>query len=168
MKVIVVVILATLLAACEPADRRPGTWISGEVVEDKVKDWTFSDEHMEVFIQTHPWYGIPHSVTTVLATTDGALYVPSIYYQAEETYPNGKYWNKIVDVNPYVFVQIGDKKYPRLARRVTDDAEFDVGFKALAQKYEFWQKQYDNPAERPLFYILRLHDFPDHSNEKLR
>ncbi len=163
MKHLLVIVFSLVMAACEPQDRRPGTWTSGEIMMEPVTDWSFSNDHMEVFLQTHPWYGIPHSVTTVLATTGDALYVPSIYYGTDEAFPDGKYWNRIVVTNPNVFVKIGDNRYPRMARLVTDEDEFEIAFKALAGKYEFWQQQYDNPAERPTFYILRLHDLPEHS-----
>jgi len=149
-------ITALFLAACEPVDRRPGTWTSGDIVKTKITDWSFSNEHMEVYLQTHPWYGIPHSVTTVLTTTNKTLYLPSIYYDNAAPFPEGKYWNRVIVENPYVLVKIGDKRYPRLAHQVVDKKEFEQAYTALASKYPFWKEQHDK-VDNPLkFYIVRL------------
>ena len=153
----VTLILSTLLLmACEPKDRRPGTWLSGDLVEERIDDWSFTNESQEVFIQTHPWYGVPHSVTTVLATADGKLYVPSIYREEPKRFPDGKYWNRIVAQYPKVEVKIGDKLYPRSVNLVTDEAEFQNGLNALATKYPFWRKVKASPEEAPTFVIMRL------------
>ena len=36
-----ILITTLVLAACEPVDRRPGTWTSGDIVETKITDWSF-------------------------------------------------------------------------------------------------------------------------------
>ncbi|NQZ97782.1 MAG: hypothetical protein HRU01_14825, partial [Myxococcales bacterium] len=64
--------------ACAPKDHRPGLWLSGDVIEMPVSDWSFSAEYREIFVETRTWYGIPHSVTTVCASHEGKLYVPSV------------------------------------------------------------------------------------------
>jgi len=155
---IILILSNLLLAACEPKDRRPGTWLSGDLVEDRIEDWSFSNEFQEVIIQTHPWYGVPHSVTTVLATADGKLYVPSIYREEPKRFPDGKYWNRIVAKNPNVEVKIGDQLYPRMVSLVSDKAEFKRGLNALATKYPFWQMVKDSPEEAPTFVIMRLNE----------
>ena len=66
-----------LLAACEPQDRRPGLWLSGELVDPPPEDFSFVLDYPEIFVETRPWYGIPFSVTTVIGIRDGKLYVPS-------------------------------------------------------------------------------------------
>ena len=38
-----------LLLGCEPQDRRPGLWLSGEVASTPA-DWNFTNEHMEIFV----------------------------------------------------------------------------------------------------------------------
>jgi len=153
---VLIILFTLLLMACEPKDRRPGTWLSGDLVEEKIEDWSFSDEFQEVFIQTHPWYGVPHSVTTVLATENGKLYVPSIYYEEPKLFPEGKYWNSIVAKNPNVEIKIGDKLYPRAISLIIDEAEFENGLNALAAKYPFWQKVKASPEEAPTFVIMQL------------
>lgn len=155
MRYIVLLLATVTLAACEPQDRRPGTWLSGELATSQVEDWSFSDEHDEIFVQTNPWYGIPHSVTTVVAAADGVLYVPSIYSEPAE-FPGTKYWNSIIEDNPDVILKIGDKRYPRKAVPVTDEAEFERGLAALAEKYEFWRNIKANPDEAPPFVLIRM------------
>lgn len=157
MRYLFLIFITIMLAACEPQDRRPGTWLSGDLVTDPVNDWSFTNDHDEIFVQTHPWYGIPHSVTTVVGTTDGVLYVPSIYSEPAE-FPGSKYWNSIIEDNPDVILKIGDKRYPRKAIPVTDDAEFERGLDALAQKYEFWRNIQESPDEAPPFVLIRMDD----------
>lgn len=155
---IVLVLACVLVAACEPQDRRPGTWVSGELVLTKVTDWSFANDYPEVFIQTHPWYQIPHSVTVVIAAADGKLYTPSVYVAEPKTFPEGKYWNRIVSRNPDVEVKIGDRLFPRTIRLVTDEQDFANGLNALAEKYPSWQKIRDSPEQAPAFVIMRLDD----------
>ncbi len=81
----VAVLMATCLLACEPSDRRPGTWLSGDVVAQPVSDWSFTADAMEVYVETRTWYGVPHSVTTACATTGDTLYIPSVYVEGDES-----------------------------------------------------------------------------------
>ncbi len=151
-----VIALSIFLAACEPQDRRPGTWVGGELVETPINDWSFVNEHPEVYLQTHPWYGVPHSVTVVMGTNGETLFMPSIYYQEPKTFPEGKYWNKIVDTNPEVEVKIGDQLFPRRIRLISDPAEFEVALEALASKYDGWRNIKDNPDEAPTYVLFAL------------
>ena len=153
---LLVLCVSFLLAACEPQDRRPGTWLRGEVVETPISDWTFSNEHMEVFLQTHPWYGVPHSVTVVVGTNGDTLFIPSIYFQEPKRYPDGKYWNGIVDTNPDVEIKIGDQLFPRRIRLINDPAEFAVALEALASKYDSWRNIQTNPDEAPTYVLFAL------------
>ena len=57
----------------EPKDRRPGTRLSGEMVEIPT-DWSFLDDVQEVHIETDPWWGVPFSVTVVIGRDSDALY----------------------------------------------------------------------------------------------
>lgn len=149
------ILFILLLSACEPSDRTPGAWLSGDVVTDTIADWSFSNQHQEVFLQTHPWYGIPFSVTVVAATTGDKLFVPSIYSEPAE-FPGSKYWNGVIQKNPEVTIKIGDKLYPRSAHLITGDAEFELAFQALADKYEFWRSIKNGTAKRPPFVLIRL------------
>ena len=149
--------LATLLvlAACEPKDRRPGMWLSGDVVEEMPGDWTFIAEHPEVFIETRPWYGVPFSVTVVIGTRNGKLYVPSIYSE-EAAFPGTKYWNSVIADNPEVRLKMGGKLYEMRATPVQDIAEFRDGAGALADKYDSWAGWVADESTAPPFVIIRL------------
>lgn len=150
-------LIVTLLAlsACEPKDRRPGLWLSGDVVTELPADWSFIAEHQEIFVETQPWYGIPFSVTTVLGTRDGKLYVPSIYSE-EAAFPGTKYWNTVIAENPDVRLKIGDKLYEMRATPVQDLTEYRKGAAALADKYDSWAGWVDDDSTAPHFVIIRM------------
>jgi hypothetical protein len=143
-----------LLLGCEPQDRRPGLWLSGQVAPIP-EDWGFANEYPEIFVETRTWYGIPHSVTTVVATTNGKLYVPSIYDEAIE-FPGTKFWNENIAADPDVRLKIGDKIYELRAHLVEDADEYRVGFRALAAKYPFWQQALEDETKRPPFVVIRM------------
>ncbi len=149
--------LLMFLVACEPKDRRPGLWLSGEEITRAVTDWSFSNEQQEIFLETRTWYGIPHSVTTVVAANGGSVYVPSLYYSSDEHWPTAKYWNSNVVRDPRVRLKIGGKLYPRKAVLVQDPAEFAAASRALANKYPFWAELLaTDPQERKEFVIVRM------------
>ena len=88
--VTVVVVLAVLRTlGVEPQDRRPGLWLTGEMPAMPVTDWSFSDEHAEIYLQTNTRWLIPHSVTVYCATLDGDLYLLSAYYTGG-TFPEAR------------------------------------------------------------------------------
>jgi hypothetical protein len=147
---------AALAVACSPHDRRPGTWLSGELVPGPVADWSFSDEAEEIFVETRTWYGIPHSITTVCAADGAALYVPSVYFEGGE-FPDARFWNRNAVRDPRVRIQIGDRLYAGRAVVVEDAAEREAALAALARKYPFWQELVAKPEdERPSVYFFRI------------
>jgi oligopeptidase A len=160
---LLVVAVLGLCVACDPVDRRPGVWLTGELAP-KPQNWAFTDSHQEVFVETATWYGIPHSVTTVVAVADGRLYVPSIYEQPSE-FPGTKFWNGNIARNPDVRLKIGDSVYELRAEQVTDEDEFQRGFEALADKYGFWKQGLLDPDARPEFVIIRMGSREDQPEE---
>jgi hypothetical protein len=153
---VALVCAAALALACSPHDRRPGTWLSGELVEAPVEDWSFTDEFEEIFVETRTWYGIPHSVTTVCAADGAALYIPSVYFEGGE-FPDARLWNRNVVRDPRVRLQIGDRLYEGRAVVVEDARERDAAIAAFARKYPFWQELAAKPErERPRVYFFRL------------
>jgi len=151
-----VVLSVAISAGCEPKDRRPGTWLAGEPAEAPVTDWSFIDDYPEVYVETHPWYGIPHSVTTVIARSGNRIFVPSIYEVPAE-FPGSKYWNRIIAGNPAVRIKIGDRLYEMEARPARDPDEFQTGLAALARKYDFWRQVRDGENPDLPFVIIRMH-----------
>jgi len=144
------------LVACEPHDRRPGQWLRGEVVTGPVTDWSFSNDVDEIFVETATWYGVPHSVTTTVVTSNGTLYVPSLYYEGGD-FPNERLWNRNIARNPHVRLKIGEKIYPRIAALVTDADERKRVLAAFAAKYDRWREMLkDGEPVTPKLILLRM------------
>ena len=145
-----------LASGClDPKDRRPGLRLSGDVVEQAISDWSFSDAFPEIYLETKTWYLVPHSVTTVCAGIGDKLYVPSLYYAGGE-WPD-KYWNANADSDPRVRLEIGEKIYLREAVVVEDTEEFEAALAALSVKYPFWRDLLSKPeSERPDMAIIRM------------
>jgi hypothetical protein len=143
-------------ASCvPPSDRRPGLWLTGPEVTEPVSDWSFTDSVPEILVETRTWYRVPHSVTTVVVTHDGTLYVPSLYRDGG-SFPDAKYWNRNVARDPRVRLKIAGKLYPRQAVLVTDPAEFQRVFEAFARKFERWKEMLEKPETRPALVFLRM------------
>jgi hypothetical protein len=101
--------LAALVAAvavlgCQPEDETPGLWLGGEIALERVDDWRFTNDIEEIFIETRPWYGIPHSTTIWCVELGGELYIGS--YGDEK-----KAWEKNLARDPRVKLAISGKLY---------------------------------------------------------
>jgi len=141
----------------EPKDRRPGTLLSGEDAALPA-DWSFvnqTDSAGEVHLETYPWYGIPFSVTTVIAENNGSLFIPSLYSAVLE-FPGDKFWNKVVASDPSVRLRVAGKLYTLAIHPVSDAAGFDQGLQALARKYPFWAKKLDEQPQDRKYVLLQL------------
>ena len=153
------VCLVLTFGACDPKDRRPGLWLSGDVVDvvdGEPIDWSFSAQHREIFVETRAWYGIPHSVTTACASHDGNLYVPSVYFEGGN-FPDARLWNRNVARDPRVRVQLGNRIYSRRVVLVGEAIERAGVLEAFATKYPFWRDMLAKPeAERPTLVLLRM------------
>lgn len=149
-------LVAALCVACEPVDRRPGLWLSGDVVAEPVSDWSFTDAVFEILLETRTWYGIPHSVTVVCVAIGDRLYVPSVYRERGE-FPDERLWNRNVVRDPRVRLKIDGRIYERKAVRVEDPAEWRAVLDAFARKSPFWEQLAEQPeSERPKLYFLRM------------
>ncbi|MCS5637269.1 MAG: DUF2255 family protein [Myxococcota bacterium] len=105
--------LLAFLVGCQPVDERPGTWLRGEPFTAPVQDWSFTDEIEEIFIETRPWYGLPHSTTIWCVTRQGKLYIGS--YGEEE-----KAWEKAIARDSGARLQVGDRVHPVVIEPVRD------------------------------------------------
>ncbi len=155
----IVTILALVYAwlafiGIEPADRRPGTLLAG-TEQPLPTDLSFLDTAMEVELETRPWFGIPFSVTVVVARDADEIYVPSLYDTAQP-FPGTKYWNHVVAANPNVRLRVDEMLYPLTITPVTNEAEFRDAFAALGRKYPFWREQMTLDGSQPRFALLRL------------
>ena len=119
-------VLVTVLSGCGPIGPFPGGRLYGEVVPGPVEDWTFTDEHLTIAVESRP--GFPHWVTTICFTHEGRLYVPALR-------PQGKRWPFFVLENSHVRLKIGDKIYLGRAHRVLDESQFDGLLAAAREKY---------------------------------
>lgn len=138
----------------EPQDRRPGTLISGTptILPQEV---SFVDDVSEITLETKPWHGIPFSVTAVVVSYDGAIYVPSLY-DSPQLFPGTKYWNKVVSENSDVRLRVGKKIYELAAAPVLDEQEFGAVFDALGKKFPYWREQIALDGRLPRFALIRL------------
>jgi hypothetical protein len=147
MKLFVLSLVAIAALAClDPKDRRPGLRLSGEVVTDPVEDWSFTDAHREIFVETRPPWLVPHSVTIVCAAIDSHLYVGALS-------PTEKRWVANVARDPNVRLAIGGKVYEERLERVEDAAEQETVYRGFASKYG---REIEPPAERPVRWYWRV------------
>ncbi len=131
MRLLNSMMLVAVIAAlgCQPSDETPGLWLRGEVAVAPVDDWKFTRDIDEIFVETHPWYGIPHSTTIWCAELDGELYVGSY---GEEI----KTWEQHAVSDPQVELSIAGKLYPATLAPVTDRARNQALGIAYARKYD--------------------------------
>lgn len=121
-------LVAVLLAGCEPQDRRPGLWLRGEP-EPLPSDVAFTDAHMEIAIQVGTPYGLPHSVTIWSARVEDRLYVGAAN-------PEQKRWPDWADARPDVRLKIGDRLFEARLQRLEDADELAAVQQAYTRKYD--------------------------------
>jgi hypothetical protein len=106
--------IVSALAACEPSDVRPGLWLKGEQVTASVESWKFAAETDEIFIETDPWYGIPHSTTIWSVVVDDNIYIGS--YGLDK-----KAWEKNLIENANARLGISGKLYRVVVSKIDDE-----------------------------------------------
>ncbi len=107
---VAVAVVTLSIVGLDPKDRRPGLWLTGELVTKPVTDWSFTDKYPTILVQTRAWYGLPHSVTTSCTAHNGALYLTSVYR------PGGQFPRDPAEKD--AVLETKAKKYPR--QRVSD------------------------------------------------
>lgn len=122
--------VAALLYATRsnPVGPVAGRALSGELVATPVDDWSFTDEHSLIAVETRP--AAPHSVTTICFTHEGVLYVPAQGGSA-------KSWTHYAVSNPEVRILAGGRIYPARATRVTDTSRVEELTASAGGKYDF-------------------------------
>lgn len=131
---VVVVLVALSITGFEPRERRAGFWLKGELATGPVADWSFTDKHPTIFVQTRTWYLVPHSVTTTCVAHNGQLYLTSVY-PAGAQFPRDRLWNRNVVRDPRVRLKIGNQVFDRTLAVVTDPAERDAALQSKKKKY---------------------------------
>ncbi len=129
-------LVALLATACiDPADRRPGLWLSGETVVEPVTDWRFTDDHAEIFLETRAPLGLRQSNTIACAQANGELYVGA-------RDPRTKRWVKNVANTPEARIEVDDRLYEVRLEALDDPDDVKAAYLAYAAKYGW-------PAEPP-------------------
>ena len=130
-------ILSLLIVGYEPQDQSPGLWLTGELATEPVADWSFTEQHGEIFVQTRsPWF-IPHSVTTYCATYNDSFYLFSAYYGGGD-FPDLRRWNKNVVRDPRVRLKIGDQLFDQTLSYIDDESIRMPVHQAFVDKYPQW------------------------------
>lgn len=122
----------------EPEDRgsysRPGLWLSGEVVNTPVIDWSFTDKIDHIMVETRTPYFLPHSVVTNNFSRDGQLYLTSTYSKGM-VFPKDKFWTANVARDPRVRLKLGDKVYEMILVLIVDRTEAATVLESKWKKY---------------------------------
>ena len=134
--VVAIAAIGALLYATRSNPMGPisGRALRGELVATPVSDWSFTDEHNLIAVETRP--DDPHSVTTICFVIDGALYVPA-------QGGSDKDWTQYAVANPSARILVDGKIYPVRATRVTEESLVPAFVAAAAKKYDF-------PADREM------------------
>ena len=135
--IVAVALVSLRLLGYEPRDQRAGLWLTGALVTERVADWSFTEEHQEIFVQTHTRYLLPHSVTTFCTVYDGDLYLFSAYYQGG-VFPDERGWNRNVMRDTRVRLKIGDRLFDQTVRHVTDPETRAAVHATAVAKYPGW------------------------------
>ena len=134
---LVVALVSLRIFGLEPQDQRPGLWLPGDLIEEPVTDWSFTDDHEEIYVQTNTIYGIPHSVTTYSTDYNGDYYLFSAYYGGGN-FPEDRGWNRNVMRDPRVRIKIGEGLYDRSLNYVDDEILRVAVHNELELKYPGW------------------------------
>ena len=122
------VALVVVLGGCQPSDRTPGLWLSGDVATTPA-DWSFSDQHREIYVQVDTPYFLPHSVTIWCAQLDGTLYIGA-------RNPESKNWVGWMDSRRDIRLKIGEQLFDVRAADFDDEQTLTALRAAYAEKYD--------------------------------
>ncbi len=123
---LLVVALVVWFGGVGPRGPIAGGWLWGEVVDEPVLDWSFTNRVREVQLQTSIG-PLPYSVTIWNLSDGEALYVPSG--------DCSRRWVRQALIDPDVRVRIEGKVYPLRARQVSDPATSARLGPVLLEKY---------------------------------
>jgi len=144
--VIAVLALLAGVGCVDPADRRPGLWLSGESAPLPESDWSFTEPHREIFLEVRTPYGLRHSLTIVCAADAENLYVGA-------RNPEEKRWVGYVARDPNVRLEIGGALYEARLEPIEDAAARRVAYAAYAAKYGWPDPP---PADAPAVKYFRV------------
>ena len=131
------------LLGCQPSDRRPGLWLSGEEAASVPENWAFTNEHKEIFAQVETPYWLPHSVTIWCAELDGVLFIGA-------RNPDEKNWPGWIEKSPNVILKIANTLYKVDTEQVRNEDQISAIKAAYATKYQLSTDP--NTAPPPMRY----------------
>ena len=91
----------------------PGGRLAGEVVSERISDWSFAQDHF-VDVETRP--DDPYSVELNYVIKEGNLYIDPA---------EGRRWLDYIRADPNLRVRFGDKIYPVMAVLVGKPGELE-------------------------------------------
>jgi hypothetical protein len=141
-----------------------GFWLTGDVVKTPVTDWSFTDAIPNIQIETHTWYLLPHVVRTDIARNGGQLYLFSEYFapapgkpDLRETFPEARFWNRMVVRDPRIRVKIGNQLFDMRAYPLTAPDQIEVARQAFLSRYaDVRQREALPESRRPALHFFRL------------
>lgn len=146
VRLLAICLMTVGLSACEPSDRTPGLWLSGEVAEFP-DDWSFTQEHKEIFVEVSTPYFVSHSVTIWCASLNGDLYIGA-------RDPESKSWPGWVDTDPDVRLKIGDRLYDVRVKPLENDETLTALRAVYAEKYDLPATSPDTPVNTRYWQVI--------------
>ena len=143
MSRVLLLVLAVVLAGCEPWGPLPGGRLDGPVASAPPADWAVADREEIVQVETRP--GDPYSVNLWGAGIANHFYIAA--GEGEETR-----WARHLVADPEVRLRVGGTVYELRAVRVTEQSEIDQVLVALQRKYDFTPTQ----EQRDSAWLFRL------------
>jgi hypothetical protein len=125
---VVLALVILRIVGLNPQNEYPGLWMTGDLVTERVTDWTFVENDPGLIgIQTHEWFLpiLPHSVNTGWYVYKGQLYIGSAYIAGQQ-FPNGRHWNRNVMKDPRVRLKIAGKLYDQKLVHITDPEKSEI------------------------------------------
>ena len=111
----------------DPGQFRPGLWMRGEVVTEKVTDWDFARKARGLTgIETKDRFipGLVFSINGSRFIHKGVMYIGSGYPTGKKM-PDERYWNKNIMADPRVRIRIAGKLYDGKLTYLSDPALHD-------------------------------------------
>jgi len=100
-----------------PCDRTPGGFLTGEVSDEVISDWSFVNEVPLCQLQTSAFF-VPYSINMNCSSLDNELFVGCMDCE-------GKRWGAALTAKGSARFRINGVVYPVAARRLMDTAEKD-------------------------------------------
>ncbi len=126
MVLLIAGLLLVLLFRNDPLGPIPGQRLSGAEVVEVIDDWSFTEKHPLLYIETRP--ADPYSITITFFSHRGELYVVCVYAQES-------HWAQYLLDSPDVRLKIDGRVYPGRASLLEDPPMIDALIDSYQDKY---------------------------------